>query len=102
VHQSASYPGQHRAAPACQACHTANAEAVAWSSAADKGSCGGCHAKDYVAARHPKVQGGATYTASELRDCTGACHVYKDATLGSPVVSRPGPYHRVGDAAFRH
>ena len=45
---------------------------------------------------------GLKYTAGELRDCTGACHVYKDATLGTIAKSLPGPYHRVSDAAFKH
>jgi hypothetical protein len=37
-----------------------------------------------------------------LRDCSGACHVYGDTSLGSIVKSVAGPYHRVTDAAFKH
>ena len=53
-------------------------------------------------ARHPKSLTGLLYTENELRDCTGACHVYTDATLRTVSKSLPGPYHRVSDAAFKH
>jgi hypothetical protein len=102
AHASASYPGDHRAAPACVACHTGNTDQIAWASPADAGSCGGCHAKDFNPARHPKVVGGANYTASELHNCSGACHVYSDATKATVSKSLPGPYHRLGDLAFKH
>ena len=51
---------------------------------------------------HPKTSGGLQYTAGELRNCSGACHVYSDATTGTIVKSLPGPYHRVMDATFKH
>ena len=102
VHVSAAYPGEHKAVLACAACHTSNTDQIPWASSADKGSCAGCHAKDFKPDRHPKISGGAMYTASELHDCSGACHVYSDATLGKTVKSVPGPYHRVSDVAFKH
>jgi hypothetical protein len=102
VHAAAAYPGEHRAALACAACHTSNTDKVPWPSPADAGSCAGCHAKDFRPDLHPRTQGGLKYTASELRDCTGACHVYSDATLGTVSKAMPGPYHRVTDAAFKH
>jgi hypothetical protein len=102
VHSSATYRGEHRAALVCTACHTSNTDQIPWPSVADAGTCGGCHAAKFNAALHPKTSGGLKYTASELRDCTGACHVYSDATLGTVVKSQPGPYHRVSDAAFKH
>ena len=102
VHVSAAYPGEHSAMLACAACHTSNADQIPWASSADKGSCAGCHAKDFKPDRHPKISGGVMYTASELHDCTGACHVYSDATLGKTVKPVPGPYHRVSDVAFKH
>ena len=40
------------------------------------------------------------YTVSELRDCTGACHVYTDATMTTIQRSRPGPEHRVNGGEF--
>jgi hypothetical protein len=103
VHASTTYPGNHAVALVCTACHTANTEQIPWASPANAGSCGGCHAKDYKPALHPKVTGGSlNYTLSELQNCTGACHVYSDATLGTIAKPLPGPYHRVTDAAFKH
>jgi hypothetical protein len=101
VHTAAAYPGTHKAALACVACHTGNADLIPWASPADAGSCGGCHARDFKPDLHPKTTGGLKYTASELRDCTGACHVYSDASSGTVVKLRPGPQHRVSDAAFK-
>jgi len=102
VHASASYPGEHRAALVCTSCHTTNTDQIPWRSAAQAGSCAGCHASDFKPDLHPKTLGGVKYTAAELRDCTGACHVYSDATLGTIAKPMPGPYHRVTDAAFKH
>jgi hypothetical protein len=102
VHASATFPAGHKAALACAACHTTNTDQIAWASPADAGTCGGCHAKDFKANLHPKTSGGLLYTASELKNCSGACHVYSDATMGTVVKSMPGPYHRVSDAAFKH
>ncbi|HLQ11950.1 MAG TPA: cytochrome c3 family protein [Steroidobacteraceae bacterium] len=102
VHASAAYPGEHRAALVCTSCHTTNTDQIPWRSAAQAGSCAGCHASDFKPDLHPKSMNGLKYTAGELRDCTGACHVYKDATLGTIAKPMPGPYHRVSDAAFKH
>ena len=101
-HAAAAYPGEHRTALACIACHTTNTEQVPYAAPAEAGSCAGCHSADFKSALHPKTADGTLYTAHELRDCAGACHVYKDATLGAIVTSRPGPYHRVSDAGFKH
>jgi hypothetical protein len=101
THVSAAYPGNHRTSHTCANCHATNAETVPYAFAADAGSCGGCHNKDFKAAAHPKVAGGANYSASELRNCSGACHVYSDATLRGMAHPQPGPYHRVADAAFK-
>jgi len=102
VHNAANYPGMHKAALACVACHTANTDKIAWSSPAAVGTCAGCHAQHFVRAAHPKTSQGLLYTTTELRNCTGACHIYSDATQGTVVKSLPGPYHRVSDAAFKH
>ena len=101
VHAAATYPGPHKAVLACTACHTSNSDQIPWAAPADAGSCAGCHARDFRADAHPKTSGGLKYTASELRDCTGACHVYSTATPGAIVRSQPGPHHRVSDAAFK-
>ena len=101
-HGSLAYPGEHKVTLACTTCHTGNTDQIPYASPADAGTCAGCHAKDFKPAAHPKVTGGALYSAAELHDCSGACHVYTDATLGTVGKSLPGPYHRVGDAAFKH
>ncbi len=100
-HSSAAYPGNHRATLACSACHTSETEAVPYPSPANAGTCAACHAKDFKPAKHPKVIKGADYTVSELANCSGACHVYSDASASTLAKSLPGPHHRVTDATFK-
>src|SRR5438105_1091216 len=99
-HTSAAYPGAHRAALSCTSCHTSNTDKVPYPSAANAGTCAGCHAKDFKPAAHPKTVKGLTYTATELANCSGACHVYSDTTQSTITKSLPGPHHRVSDATF--
>jgi predicted CXXCH cytochrome family protein len=99
-HASAAYPGAHRAALACASCHTTNTDSIAWRSAADAGTCAGCHARDFKPAAHPKTARGLFYSAHELANCSGACHVYTDTTQSTITRSLPGPHHRVTDATF--
>ena len=40
------------------------------------------------------------YTVGELRDCTGACHVYTDSTMTTIKENRPGPEHRISAGEF--
>jgi predicted CXXCH cytochrome family protein len=101
-HTSAAYPGTHRAALSCASCHTSNTDQVPYPSAANPGTCAGCHAKDFKPAAHPKTIKGPNYTASELANCSGACHVYSDTTQSTITRSLPGPHHRVSDATFHH
>jgi hypothetical protein len=101
-HSTGKYPGEHKLALACTSCHTSNTEQIPWLAAGEAGSCAGCHTKDFKADSHPKTTGGLKYTASELHECSGACHVYSDATGSTVVKSLPGPYHRVSDATFKH
>jgi hypothetical protein len=54
-----------------------------------------------VAKGHAKTLKGQLYTVGELANCSGACHVYRDASLTSIARSQPGPRHRVTDAAFK-
>jgi hypothetical protein len=101
-HVSANYPGDHKAVLTCASCHTSNSDQVPYASPADTGACASCHARDYKPPQHPKTSDGQPYSASELGNCTGACHVYSDATMSTIVKTVSGPYHRVTDAAFRH
>ena len=102
THASVNYPGDHRTALACITCHTSNTDQVPYPTPGDAGTCGSCHARYFKADVHLKTVDGQKYTANELRGCSGACHVYSDATGTTVVKVVPGPYHRVSDAAFKH
>ena len=99
-HASASYPGDHRVALTCESCHSTLTEQVPYPSAANAGTCAGCHAKDFRPTAHPHAKG-QDYSVSELANCSGACHVYSDTSHSTVVRSVPGPHHRVTDATFK-
>lgn len=81
THASPAYPGDHQQNLACTACHGGNSEPVTWAFAADQPDCAACHAGYYKDGPHKKHENpDVKYTAGELRDCIGACHVYTDAT----------------------
>jgi hypothetical protein len=98
-HTSPNYPGDHRVALTCTSCHTTNTDAATWRTPAYKPDCAGCHSNRYKSDPHTKY-GNVKYTVSELRNCSGACHVYKDSTLTTISRSRPGPQHRVTSSEF--
>ncbi|HZC86467.1 MAG TPA: cytochrome c3 family protein, partial [Steroidobacteraceae bacterium] len=100
-HASSAYPTGRHAKLACSSCHTTNTDQVPYASAAEAGTCAGCHAKDFKPAAHPKTAKGVSYNAHELADCTGACHVYSDTTQSTITRSLPGPHHRVTDATIK-
>ena len=100
VHSSAEYPGAHRSEPACTACHVTNTDQATWQFAAYRPNCAGCHANAFKPDAHDKTAGGLKYTLNELQNCTGACHVYTDATLGTIAKARPAGHHKVTDGAF--
>jgi len=93
-HSSASYPGDHRASVTCINCHTTNSESVTWRFPAYQPDCAGCHANRYEQDAHKKVDTPTIfYTVSELRDCSGACHMYTDSTFTTIARSRSGHHH---------
>jgi hypothetical protein len=99
-HTSPNYPGDHAGNPPCQSCHTGNSPVVAWPFPAYAPDCAGCHANDFRPDPHLKIQSPQTrYTVGELRDCTGACHTYSDATLTTITRSRTGQ-HRVNRSSW--
>jgi hypothetical protein len=100
-HTSVAYPGEHRAAPGCLGCHTNNSDTVPYSAPASSGRCGGCHTKDFKPDAHPMSVKGEKYTANELANCGGSCHVYSDSSRSTISKSVPGPHHRVTDATFK-
>jgi hypothetical protein len=96
---SGGYPGDHRVALTCLSCHTANTDAATWRTPAYKPDCAGCHTNRYKPDPHTKY-GNVKYTVSELRNCSGACHIYTDSTLTAIKNSRPGPQHRLTASQF--
>ncbi len=101
-HVSATYVAGHRAALTCSNCHTSETDKIPYQSPANAGTCAGCHAKDFKPDAHPKTAKGQLYTATELANCSGACHVYADSSLSSVTKQLPTSHHRVSDATFKH
>jgi hypothetical protein len=89
-HGSAQYPN-HASVTACTGCHSSNAQAIPWKFAAYKPDCAGCHAPDYRPQHHVKYAKPVPvyYTVAELKDCTGACHVYADKSQTAIQTQRP-------------
>jgi len=100
-HMSAAYPGDHAGNLDCTDCHGGNSEIVTWPSPAFQPDCAGCHQNDFRSGPHKKYENpDFNYTVSELRDCSGACHVYTNSSLTVIKESRPGPEHRVNQREF--
>jgi hypothetical protein len=98
-HSSPNYPGDHNGNLICIACHVSNNEVINWQYSAYKPDCAGCHAGDYEEGPHKKVKDVSKYTVSELRDCSGSCHVYKDAAMTILEKTRNSK-HRASDGDF--
>jgi len=93
MHASPGYSGDHNVQLACTDCHGGNTEIVTWPFAAYQPDCAGCHAGDFQSGPHKKYENPDTsYLVSELSDCTGACHVYTDATMTRIQRSRSGEH----------
>jgi hypothetical protein len=100
THTSGGYPGEHRRQLDCADCHRNNRQDRPWRNASYAPDCAGCHANDFERDEHKKIDSPRTfYTVSELRDCTGACHVYKDASM-SEISDRRTRHHRITDSEF--
>jgi cytochrome c553 len=100
-HTSPNYPGDHRVALTCVSCHTTRADTVPYRTPSYAPACAACHAANYKPDPHTKINGTNTkYTVSELRNCSGACHIYTNSTLTTISRSRPGPQHRVTNTSF--
>ena len=92
LHSSPNYPGDHNPTVVCAACHTGNTQVATWRSVALKPFCAGCHQNNFNPGDHLKIVTPPTnYTATELKDCTGACHVYTNATLTTIATRKNGP-----------
>jgi Cytochrome c7 and related cytochrome c len=67
-------------AATCLTCHKQNNEKITYKSPGLFPDCASCHSDVYKPDPHNKY-GNVRYTFTELRDCTGACHIYTDQTL---------------------
>jgi hypothetical protein len=97
-HRSSSgYPGDHRGNLDCDDCHRNNRANNPWPFANLAPDCGGCHKDDFKRDPHKKTEDPETdYTVSELRDCSGACHIYKNGR----IKDRRNNEHSVRDGDF--
>ena len=75
-------------AATCITCHKQNNEKIAYLQPGLFPNCASCHSNKYSPDPHNKY-GNVRYTFTELKDCTGACHIYTDATLTKIQTSRP-------------
>jgi len=99
-HRSPAFPGEHRRNLDCSDCHIGNSKQVAWTNAAYQPDCAGCHAGDFKSGPHKKHENpDAQYSVSELRDCSGSCHIYTDSSL-TTIKERRNREHRVSDGEF--
>ena len=64
----------------CKTCHTANTQTIAYKQPSLVGFCASCHSTSFSPSPHTKY-GSVKYTFTELKDCTGACHIYTDQTM---------------------
>lgn len=96
-HSSPAYVN-HGAAIDCTGCHTTKAQIVAWKFPAFRPGCAGCHVDKYRPTSHPKLERPVKvfYTVAELRDCTGACHVYADNTQRTILTRQSGVHRSMG------
>jgi hypothetical protein len=94
THSSPDYPGNHSGGVLCIDCHQSNNQTATWTFGAYKPDCAGCHAGNFKPDPHKKyeVPTTARYTVSELRDCSGACHIYTDSSLTTVKESRSGQH----------
>ena len=99
MHISPGYK-THNSGVTCASCHTTNNETIVWRAAAYKPDCASCHASKFKPDSHKKVDSPTIlYTVAELRDCAGACHIYKNSTFTTISKSQTG-HHRSTDGGF--
>ena len=92
-HSSPIYQ-DHGRAIACSSCHATNAQTVPFKFPSFRPDCAACHADTFKPTSHLKSQRpvSAYYTALELKDCSGACHVYADKMMTTIVTRRSGEH----------
>jgi hypothetical protein len=96
-HTSPAYVN-HGTGVACTSCHASKAPTVSWKFPAFRPDCASCHVDKYRPISHPKFERPVKvyYTIAELRDCTGACHIFADNTQKTIVTRRSGVHQAIG------
>ena len=98
---SGCFHGALRASLDCTDCHGGDGKVVTYRSPRSAPDCAGRHESNFRSGPNRKTQTPQTnYNVSELRDCSGACHIYEDVWLTTIRTLRPGPQHRVADRGF--
>jgi hypothetical protein len=84
----------HGRAIACSSCHATNAQTVPFKFPGFRPDCAACHAGTFRPTAHLKSQRPVSvyYTAAELKDCSGACHVYADKMMTAIATRRSGEH----------
>jgi hypothetical protein len=97
---SATYPN-HGASIGCTACHATNSSVATWKFAAYKSDCAGCHAAEFRPQQHLKYLKPVptNYSVAELKDCTGACHLFADKSL-TTIKTRRQKAHRLNGGGW--
>jgi len=87
----ANHPSTHNN---CEDCHRSNLwSLVTFNHDNVSSQCLSCHLSDYKPQSHKKTPQ-INYSANELKDCAGSCHVYEDNTFTKISIKRSGPDHR--------
>jgi hypothetical protein len=96
-HASPAYVN-HGPGVGCTGCHGSNAQTASWKFPAFRPDCASCHVDKYRPMSHLKFGRPVKvyYTIAELRDCTGACHLFADNTQRTIVTRRSGLHQAVG------
>jgi len=98
THSSGGFPGGHSGED-CDSCHKSRTSAITWKFPSYKPDCAGCHAGDFEQEEHKKYTTPTTayYSVSDLRDCTGACHLYTNSSMTTIKENRSGKHRPSGD-----
>ncbi|MDE2382993.1 MAG: hypothetical protein KGO53_00125 [Alphaproteobacteria bacterium] len=97
THTSAAYVLHYfgTTAATCITCHKQNNEKITYAQPGLFPNCAACHSTAFKPSAHLKYSKPTTvyYTFTELKDCTGACHIYTDQTLTKIQTSKPTYSH---------
>jgi len=96
-HASPAYVN-HGTGLGCTTCHVSNAQSVLWKFPSFRPGCASCHVDKYRPMSHLKYERPTKiyYTIAELRDCTGACHIFADNTQKAILTRRFGVHQAIG------